>query len=405
MNRWLTVIAGPNQGKRFQVTDAITTLVGRSRHVNAQLADTSVSRVHCEVEIRKHHIFLTDLESASGTFVNNERVSECELKDGDVVRVGNTQLRVETLNKSEESLEAVSATPPRPVPATADRLGELTGGRLSHFDVGPVLARGKSGLVFRAYDFKNDRDAAIKVLWPEFAPNEDDMQRYVRAVKTMLPLRQPNLVALYGSGTAGPFCWIAMELVEGKNLVQVLSALERLDWKRTLWIAFYLAKALEYAHGQNVFHRNITPNFVLIGETADQTKLSDFILAKVQDVGLAKILPKPGEVPGDLRYMSPERIADGGDIDARCDLYGLGALMYAMLTGRAPFEGRNATETMSKIRQVEPTRPRKILASIPDSMEKVVLKLLAKKPEDRYPSMTALIKELERVAKLSKTDG
>jgi serine/threonine protein kinase len=405
MNRWLTVIAGPNQGKRFEVSDAFTTLVGRSKHVNAQLADTAVSRVHCEIEIRNKHILLADLESASGTFVNNQRVSECELKDGDVVRVGNTQLRVENVYTPEEILDAAPATAPRPVLTAAGQLGQLTGSRLSHYDVGPVLAKGESGLVFRARDFKNDRDAALKVLWPEFSRNEDDMQRFVRAMKTMLPLRHPNLVTLYGAGKSGPYCWVAMELVEGKSLTQVLAQLQRLDWKRALWIAFYLAKALEYAHGQNIVHRNITPQNVLIGQTSDQTKLGDLMLAKAQEGGLARNITKPGEILGDLRFMSPERTADSRDIDGRSDLYSLGALTYMMLTGRPPFEGGNLIETMTQIRQAKPVTPKKSQPGIPDLMEAVVLTLLAKSPEDRYPSAAVLIKELERVAQSSKADG
>jgi serine/threonine protein kinase len=407
MNRWLHVIAGPNKGQSFEVSDAFTTLVGRSKHVNAQLTDTAVSRVHCELEIRNKRILLSDLDSASGTFVNDKRIDECELNVGDVLRLGNTRMRVDKTNEAGEILEVVAATPARPVLMSADRLGELTGHRLSHYDIGPTLAQGQSGQVFRAYDFKNDRLAALKVLWPEFSQNDDDVQRFVRAMKTMGPLRHPNLVALYSAGKAGPYCWVAMELVEGESLAPVISrvaANKACDWKQAIQIAHALTKALVYAHGQHVIHRNLTPANVLIGKAPEQTKLGDLMLAKAQEGGLAQQITKPGEILGDLRYMSPERTADVKSVDARSDLYSLGALTYAMLTGRPPLEGSDLIDTMTKIRRAEPLWPRKDQPAIPKAVEEVTMKLLAKRPEDRYPTAAALRKEWERVAQVTKTD-
>jgi len=402
MRRLLTAIAGPNQGHRYQVSDTFTTLLGRSRHANTQLADNSVSRVHCEIEIRGKRILLTDLDSSSGTFVNNQRVSECDLKVGDVIRIGNTQLRVDNPEDETDTVVPEAGIPARPVLRTAEKLHELTGHKLSHHDVGPVLARGQSGLVFRGYDFKGDRDVALKVLWPEFSRNEDDMQRFIRAMKTMLPLRHANLVGLYGAGKTGPYCWIAMELVEGESLTQVIERIgsaNMLDWKRVLRIGYYLTKGLEYAHEHGIIHRNLTPQNVMTGKTPEQTKLGDLMLAKAQEGGLAEQITKPGEILGDLRYMSPERTGDGGDVDHRSDLYSLGALLYALLTGRPPLEGRNAIDTMTKIRQAVPVKPKKFQLAIPDQFDALILKLLAKLPEDRYPSAAALLKELERVAK------
>jgi serine/threonine protein kinase len=403
MHRFLYVIAGPDKGQRYQVSDAFTTLLGRSRHANTQLTDTSVSRVHCEIEIRNKRILLTDLDS-NGTFVNNERVSECELKDGDLLRIGNTQMRVD---KPAGATDTAITIPPRPVLPTSDRLKELTGNKLSHFEVGPVLAKGQSGLVFKATDFKNEREVAFKVLWPEFTQNEEDMQRFIRAMKTMMPLRHPNLVALYGAGKTGLYCWIAMELVEGESLTQVIARIgtaNMLDWKRVLRITYYLAKALDFAHGHSIIHRNITPQNVLIGKAPDQVKLGDLMLAKAQEGSLAQQITKPGEIVGDLRYMSPERTGDSRHVDARSDLYSLGALMYAMLTGRPPCEGNSLVETVTKIRQTPPVPPKKFQLAIPDTVEGVTLKLLAKRPEDRYPSSSALLTDLERIASFSKVD-
>jgi serine/threonine protein kinase len=400
MRRLLRIIAGPNEGQCFLVSDNSTTLLGRSQHTNAQLADQSVSRVHCEIEIRGGRILLTDLDSSSGTFVNDQRVSECQLQDGDVIRIGNTQLRLEKSDAGEKAAVPEAGAPLLPALPSAEKLHELTGRNLSHYQLGDVLARGQSGLVFRAYDFKHDRPAALKVLWPEFSKNEDDVQRFIRAMKTMLPLRHPNLIALYGAGKTGPYCWIAMERVEGESLAQVLQnrAVNRLNWKGVLRIGYYLAKALEYAHGHDIIHRNLTPQNVMIGQKPEHTKLGDLMLAKALEGGLAREITKPGEILGDLRYMSPERTG-GGDIDHRSDLYSLGALMYALLTGRPPLEGKNMVETIIRIRQDEPVKPKQFQPVLPDRVEGVILKLLAKRPDDRYPSAAALLDELEKLAK------
>ncbi len=402
MPRLLHVIAGPNQGQRFPLTDGLSILLGRSRHANTPLADNSVSRVHCEIELRGRCILLTDLDSSSGTFVNNQRVRECQLKVGDLVRIGNTQLRVEEFKNELEKAAVPAAVPARPAPRTAEKLHELTGRQLSHYDVGNVLAQGQSGLVFQAYDFKHDRPAALKVLFPEFAQNDDDVQRFIRAMKTMLPLRHPNLVALYGAGKTGPYCWTAMELIEGESLTRILQRIgtsNMLDWKRSLRVGYFLTRALAYAHEHGIIHRNVTPQNVMIGKTAEQTKLGDLMLAKAQEGGLAKQITKPGEILGDVRYMSPERASGGSDVDGRSDLYSLGALMYALLTGRPPLEGKNVVDTMLKIHRDEPVKPTKFQPAIPAALERVVLKLLAKRPDDRCPSAVALFEELARIAK------
>lgn len=401
MANFLNVIAGPDKGKRFPVSDAFNVLLGRSRHAETQLADLSVSRVHCEIEVKKKRILITDLDSASGTFVNGKRITETELRVGDVVRIGDTQLRVDGDPIDPSTVAPAVEVRARPVLLSADRLPGLTGTKLSHYEVGPVLAKGQSGLVFKAYDFKHDRDVAFKVLWPEFSQNDEEMQRFIRAMKTMLPLRHPNLVTLYGAGKTGPYCWIAMEYVEGESLTQVIARLGTagmLDWRKTLRIAIGVARALEYAHGQHIIHRNLTPQNVLLGTTPEAVKLGDLILAKAQEGSLAQQITRPGELLGDVRFISPERTA-AGTVDARSDLYSLGALLYALLAGRPPFEGKNLIGTITQIRNAEPVKPKKYQLAIPDLFEGIVLRLLAKRPEDRSQTATDLLKDLMRLAK------
>ncbi|HMF17588.1 MAG TPA: serine/threonine-protein kinase [Gemmataceae bacterium] len=164
----------------------------------------------------------------------------------------------------------------------------------------------------------------------------------------------------------------------------------------TLRIATYVARALEYAHSQHIIHRNITPQNVLVGKTPDITKLGDLMLAKAQEGSLAQQITKPGELLGDVRFMSPERTGSGNAAsDSRSDIYSLGALVYNLLTGRPPFEGANLVETVTKIRQADPVKPKKYQLAIPDLFQDILLKMLAKCPADRFQTAKDLLQDLE----------
>jgi serine/threonine protein kinase len=391
----LQVIGGPDQGQVFQLVEGEPLLLGRSRHCPSPLKDPSVSRVHCEVELEDGQVMVTDHESSSGTFVNGKRVAEAVLQAGDVLQIGDTRLRLQAPKA------AAPARARRPV-LVGDQLTSLEGQMLSHFHVGKVRARGQSGLVFEAWDFKEDAAVALKVLFPSATGNNKELRRFVRSMKTVLPLRHPHLVTLKGAGKSGPYCWAAMELVEGESLTQVIQRIGvagMLDWRHAFRVAVHVGRALEYAHGKNIMHRNLTPQNVLIRAADKVVKLGDLMLAKALEGTLAEQLTRPGEVLGDIRYMAPERTQGSEYIDARSDLYSLGALLYTLLTGRPPFQGTSLIETIKQIRMAQPAKPRQFQMSIPDRFQAAVLKLLSKRPEERYQSATELLAELERIGK------
>jgi serine/threonine protein kinase len=139
--------------------------------------------------------------------------------------------------------------------------------------------------------------------------------------------------------------------------------------------------------------------------TKDQVvKLSDLMLAKALAGSLARQITQPGQLVGDVSYMSPERTRNEAEVDGRSDIYSLGATVYALLTGRPPFEGDSLPELIAKIRQAEPEKPKKYQLSIPDMFEGLVLRMLAKRPGDRYQTPVDLLKDLERVAKYQGID-
>jgi pSer/pThr/pTyr-binding forkhead associated (FHA) protein len=164
----LNNIAGPGKGQIYHLYEAVPLLFGRSRHADCRLKDPSISRVHCEVELKDGRATITDLDSNSGTFVNGQKISESVLKQADVVRIGDTQMLLEGTTISEAT--TLPLPPEKSINLPASRMHELTGKKLSHFAVGPLLAKAENGLVFKAIDFKSDKTVALKVFSPRVRP-------------------------------------------------------------------------------------------------------------------------------------------------------------------------------------------------------------------------------------------
>jgi len=407
MSLQFLVLSGPDAGRVFTLQVGPDLMLGRAQQVYYRLTDPRASRKHCRVILEADQVTILDNGSSSGTFINGTRVTRQVIKLGDVVRVGDSELRLQMGDfPLELAMANVQATSPPPASAIpqVQKLETLTGKKLGHYEIMQPIGAGRTGMVFFANDTRHgNRPTAIKVLHPEFSRNEDEMNRFVRAMKTMLPLEHANLVRLYGAGKVAGFYWVAMEFVAGENLTQVIQRIgvaNMLDWQHSFRMAVHIGRALEYAHGRSIIHRGVTPTNILVEATTKTSKLGDLMLAKALEGTLAQQITRPGELIGEVEYMSPERTRGDTDLDERSDLYSLGATVYAMLTGQAPFEGKTLIERITKIRQKDPTKPTTFQASIPQPFESVVLKLLAKRPEDRYQSATALLRELGRIGRM-----
>ena len=185
------------------------------------------------------------------------------------------------------------------------------------------------------------------MLTPNVADSEEQKERFVRAMKTMMPIRHPNIVQLYNAGKKGPYCWAAMEFIEGESLASVIDQIGvqgMLDWRDVWRVAVHIGRALREAYERKIIHRNVTPTNILKREQGGVYLLGDLMLAKALEGSLAKQVTQPGQVIGDVPYMPPERTRDGAQVDGRADIYGLGATCYALLTGHPPFESDSLPE-------------------------------------------------------------
>jgi len=243
---------------------------------------------------------------------------------------------------------------------------------------------------------------AVKVLTPDPTHSEEQKERFVRAMQTMLPVKHPHIVRLYNAGKKGPYCWAAMEFVDGESMTDVIARIGvegMLDWREAYRMAVHIGRALQEAYSRKIIHRNVTPPNILRRRQDKVCLLGDLMLAKALEGTLARQVTQPGQLIGEVPYMSPERTRDQPGVDHRSDLYGLGATLYALLTGRPPFEGHSLPELIRKVREEPPRKPKEFQLSVNDMFQDAVMMMLAKRPEDRYTTPTDLLRDLERIGR------
>lgn len=411
----LRIVAGPDKGRVIVLTSTMPLIVGRAAGTDVRLSDKAVSSIHCQLFLDQEQVKVLDLGSKFGTFINGKRVVQAtRLRPGDVIRIGDTQIELgseepPTVDLSEEESGGGLPAPLQPRSRTsrkgrssvlpAERLHELEGQVLSHFHVGPLLARGEKGIVFRAQDLRDKQPVALKVFWPEFAQDEEEVQRFVRAMKTLMPLKHPHLVLVRGAGKTGGYCWVATDLIEGESLAQILARFGKghaLNWQFALRVGVHVCRALVFIHHHQILHRDIAPANILVRSIDQVAVLGDALTAKALEGKRAVQLTKPGEMPGDVRFMSPERTSGGAlPVDFRADLYSLGATLYMLCASQPPFEGRNFLQTVLKIQQEKPIPLRQYQPALPATFETLITRLLAKRPEDRPQTAADLLGELE----------
>ncbi|MCI0681985.1 MAG: serine/threonine-protein kinase [Gemmataceae bacterium] len=265
---------------------------------------------------------------------------------------------------------------------------------IGRFRVLDVLGRGGFGTVYRAYDPLLDREVALKV--PRFAVDDRDLlERFVREAKAAARLRHPNIVAIYESGQAGDYPYIASEFVDGVPLYRILRE-RRLDTRTAVDWVRQIAEALHYAHQEGIVHRDIKPANIMVTQ-GGRPQVMDFGLAK-RAADEAAHMTTEGQIIGTPAYMAPEQaLARSEDVGPRSDEYSVGVVLYEMLCGKTPFSG-DVWSVISRVSNVDEPPPslRSMRADIPRDLEACCLKALAKAPDARYPTLQALADDLKR---------
>lgn len=407
MTRRLVVVEGPDKGRSFELENIDKFVIGRGQASDSQINDPRMSRVHCEVQVEGDKVTLRDCESAAGTFVNNQKVTEIDLNPGAVIKAGESAFRYDSGQAADQPTMMGDIQPVRKAEDVAS-LADLVGSKLGPFEIKSIIAKGSSGMMFKAKDPDKDLVAAVKVLTPQYTATDDQRQRFVRAMQTMLPIKDKHLVELYNAGKNGPYCWAAMQYIEGESLTSVIDRIGiegMLSWEEVWRVAVHVGRGLRKAEENQIIHRNVTPTNIIRRNSDKCCLLGDLMLAKALDGTMAQQITQPGQLIGDLPYMSPERTRDQASVDSRSDIYGLGATCYALLTGRPPAGGDTLPEMINNVRNTVPESPRKYQLAINELFEGAVLKMIAKDPVDRYQSPAELLIDLERIGKYNALEA
>ena len=256
------------------------------------------------------------------------------------------------------------------------------------------LARGGMSDVYLARDQVLDRPVAIKVLFPEYAKDPTFVERFRREAQAAARLNHPNIVAVYDWGEQLGTYFIVMEYIEGRSLSEIIRAEGALHPKRAAEIAADVASALAFAHRNGVVHRDIKPGNVMV-ETSGHVKVADFGIAQALTGPEQAQLTRAGSVMGTATYFSPEQ-AQGKQVDPRSDLYSLGCVLFEMLTTRAPFTGDSPVSIAYKHVQEAPPTPADVGVTVPVPLTAIIMKCLAKAPDDRYANADDLRADLQR---------
>jgi len=259
--------------------------------------------------------------------------------------------------------------------------GRLQSSLAERYAIEHEVGRGGMATVYLAQDLRHGRPVALKVLHPELAMSLGS-ERFLREIQIAARLQHPHIVPLYDSGQAGELLYYVMPFIEGESLRQLLERTPQLALEDAVRIARAVASALDYAHRQKIVHRDIKPENVMLSE--GEPMVTDFGIAKAVSAAVAGSLTQTGTAVGTPSYMSPEQASGEPELDARSDIYSLGAMLYEMVGGTAPFVGPTIQAIIAKL-FTEPVQPlREQRPEVPEWLDSAVIKALAKAPSGRF---------------------
>src|ERR1043165_166129 len=410
----LKVLEGPYAGRDFTFDQHDTFLIGRSDNAHLYLPeDKFFSRHHCLIEIAPPRVFLRDLGSTNGTFVNNQRVTEAFLSSGDRIQGGATVLQVEVqadLSATIDNSDAPTLSRPTLVQVECANCGRreqteaAADAKLTFiceecreelkrrpqpvpgYEMIRVLGRGGMGCVMLARDEKTGNSVAIKTLLPEVAVADQAVRRFMREIEVAAALDHPNIVRYLESGTHNGAVYLVTEFVEGADAARLADSQGgHLPYKQAIDVITQALDALAYAHGKGYIHRDIKEsNILLSGGAPNYTaKLTDFGLAKSFTQSGMSGITMAGDMAGTFAYMPPEQIKDFRNVKPTSDIYALGMTAYSLLAGSTALDVGPSGDMAATVRaifdgQIVPLRRR--VPEVPDRVAEVIERALAKDP-------------------------
>ena len=384
MHAELIVTKGSNRDRRFVVRPGQRFEIGRGEVSVLLEDDAAVSRKHARIELRADgRLFLADLNSRNGTFLAGQRLRPhlpTEIPTGARIDIGEQVLRVVLeVTDEEDTRRTVNRSQSRSAPVTSAEIEYLG-----------VLGKGAHATVYAAYQRLMDRRIAVKVLRPSGGPEEHE--RFLQEGRLACRVRSPHVVEVYDFRIVDDQIFMFMELIDGLTLRDRLKT--PLSIPEALKIAEDVARGLASIHAEGIIHRDIKPSNVLLAP-GGRALLSDF--------GIAKDVQSPSITPvdvgfGTLPFVAPEQAASAATVDSRADIYSLGATIYFMITGQAPFKGLDVLELVE--RTYDPPPVAELNPNCPESVSCLIQSMLSRDPAARPASAEAVARQLEEARML-----
>ena len=268
-------------------------------------------------------------------------------------------------------------------------MSKIFGGR---YEVLEQIGAGGMAIVYKAKDLLLNRVVTIKVLRDQFVTDEDFIRRFRREAQSAASLSHPNIVSVYDVGKEGDTEYIVMEYVEGRNLKEIIREYAPLSTDQSINLGRQITEAIQNAHEHHIIHRDIKPHNILV-TSEGQAKVTDFGIARAVS---SATVTHTGDIIGSVHYMSPEQ-AKGLQSNEQSDIYSLGIVLYELITGKVPYDGETPITIALKHLQEQPVLPSKINPRIEKEFEAVIMRAIAKSPEQRYLSAKDLLADLDHI--------
>lgn len=374
MNLKLHITVPETATRLVDLTDAtLPCVIGRDSEVSqVAIADSQASRAHASVDIEDDKVYVEDMGSRNGTWLNGQPATRVRVYHGDIVRIGRTHVTFEIGDN-------------KPI-------DPLVGQRLGGFELQEVIGRGRYGTVFKGMQVALGRPVGIKVLAEEYRSDPERVQAFLTEARRAGRLNHPNLVQVHDVCQVGENYLLIMELMKGST-ADVLRDHGPFDEPSVLRVLLHIARALGYAESQRLVHRDVKPDNILVNEEG---------IYKLADLGIAAPIAENGvatqeRIFGSPHYVAPEQ-ARGGAIDGRADLYALGASAFHLLTGKTVFTGTNRQVVVAHI-STPPPDLGKIAPQISDDLVELVMELLEKDPDERPENAAEVAERAEELLK------
>ncbi len=254
-----------------------------------------------------------------------------------------------------------------------------------------IVGVGGMAVVYRAVDIHSDKTVAIKVLKYEFLEDEGFKTRFENESKAISILNHKNIVKIHDVSLNDDLYYIVMEYLDGITLKQYIKQQGKIGWRETLFLVGQTLSALKHAHDSGIVHRDIKPQNIMLLQDGS-IKVTDFGIARFSHAATSTMTDK---AIGSVHYISPEQVSAQG-ADPRSDIYSIGIVMYEMLTGELPFDAENTVSVALMQLQTAPKPPKEHNPNIPEGLEEIILRCMAKNPDNRYESTEALVDDIER---------